>query len=302
MNAPSSAKFPAPCTERQIKLPDGRELCVGSYGSADGRPVIAFHGTPGSHRMWRAGIVAAHTHGFQLIAADRPAYGGSTAHPGRNLTTAMADLAHVVAAYKLEKFGLLGVSGGTPFACAAAAIYGDRITTLGLVSPLAPVAEADMRSHIRLKDRVLFLYASRYPKALAAASMPVSALMRWFPNPMFQLSRLTSGKADRELLGRSDIAAAIVADGMAAAAAGLDGAIADLVIYGQPWGVDFSRITAPSRLWIGTADTIVPVAAAIALGARIKGCEVTRLAGAGHFWIFGAMPEILAGLRLMART
>jgi pimeloyl-ACP methyl ester carboxylesterase len=288
--------------ERQIKLPDGRELCVGRYGPDDGQPIIAFHGTPGSHRMWRAGVEAAHTHGFRLIAADRPGYGGSTAQPGRTITTAVADLAHVVSAYKLDRFGLLGVSGGTPFACAAAATYGDRITTLGLVSPLAPVAEADMRPHIRLKDHVLFLHASRYPRALRAASMPASALMRWFPKPMFQLSRLSAGKADRELLGQSHIAAAIVADGMAAAASGLDGAIADLAIYGQPWGVDFAAITAPTRLWIGTADTIVPVDAAIALGHRIKGCEITRLPGAGHFWIFGAMPEILAGLRATARV
>lgn len=289
-------------SERQIKLPDGRELCVGSYGPDDGAPVIAFHGTPGSHRMWRCGVEAAHRHDFRLIAADRPAYGGSTAHPGRTIATAMADLAHVVSDYGLNRFGLLGVSGGTPFACAAAALYGDRITTLGLVSPLAPVAEADMRPHIRLRDHGLFLHASRYPRVLRAASMPASALIRWFPKPMFQLSRLTAGKADRELLGQSQIAAAIVADGMAAAAAGLDGAIADLGIYGRPWGVDFAAITAPAHLWIGTADTIVPVEAAIALGGRIKGCEITRLPGAGHFWIFSAMPEILAGMRATTRV
>jgi pimeloyl-ACP methyl ester carboxylesterase len=283
--------------EQQLKLPDGRELCIGSYGPDDGQPVIAFHGTPGSHRMWRCGVEAAYASRFRLIAADRPGYGGSSPHPGRTISSALADLAHVVAAYKLDRFGLLGVSGGTPFACSAAACYGNRITALGLVSPLAPVGEVDMRPHLRTRDRLLFLHASRYPRALRAASIPASALMRWFPKPMFQLSRLTAGKADRALLGQSQIAAAIVADGMAAAAAGLDGAIADLAIYGQPWGVDFAAISAPSRLWIGSADTIVPVAAAIALGHRIKGCEITRLPGAGHFWIFSAMPEILADMR-----
>jgi pimeloyl-ACP methyl ester carboxylesterase len=280
--------------ESQIKLPDGRELCVGSYGPDDGQPVIAFHGTPGSHRMWQAGVAAAHTLGFRLIAADRPGYGRSTAQPGRNIATAMADLAHVVEAYKLERFGLLGVSGGTPFACAAAAKYGDRITTLGLVSPLAPVAEPDMRPHIGLKDHLLFLHASRYPRALKVASMPASAMMRWFPQPMVQLSKLLVGKA-----GRFDTV--MIADSIAAGGRGLDGGIADLAIYGQPWGVDFSAITAPSRLWIGTADTVVPVDAAIALGHRINGCEITRLPGAGHFWIFSAMPEILAGMRAKLR-
>jgi pimeloyl-ACP methyl ester carboxylesterase len=281
--------------ERQIKLPDGRELCVGSYGPDDGHPVIAFHGTPGSHRMWRAGIDAAHTHGFRLIAADRPGYGGSTAQPGRTIATAMADLAHVVAAFKLNRFGLLGCSGGTPFACAAAAMYGDRITTFGLVSPLGPVAETDMRQHIGLKDHILFLHASRYPRALRVASMPASAMMRWFPQPMLQVSKLFVGKA-----GRVDTV--ILADSISAAGQGLDGGIADLAIYGRPWGVDFGLITAPSRLWIGTADTVVPVAAAIALGHRIQGCEITRLPGAGHFWIFSAMPEILAGMRATVRA
>ena len=283
--------------EQQLKLPDGRELCVGSYGPDDGQPVIAFHGTPGSRRMWRCGVEAAHTHGFRLIAADRPGYGGSTAHPGRTISTALADLAQVVSAYKLNRFGLLGVSGGTPFACSAAAHYGDRITALGLVSPLAPVAEADMWPHLSWQDRLLFLHASRYPRTLSVASQPVTALIRRFPRAAFHITRLSAGSSDRALLGQSDIAAIYVADGIAGAADGLNGAITDLAIYGQPWGVDFAAITAPSRLWIGSADTIVPVNAAIALGHRIKGCEITRLPGAGHFWIFAAMPEILAGLR-----
>jgi pimeloyl-ACP methyl ester carboxylesterase len=283
--------------ERQLTMPDGRELCVGSYGPDSGQPVIAFHGTPGSHRMWHCGVEAAHTHNFRLIAADRPGYGNSHRHPGRSLATALADLARVVEAYKLDRFGLLGVSGGTPFACSAAAHFGDRITTLGLVSPLAPVAEPDMRPHLRLQDKLLFLHASRYPRALALASRPATALTKAAPGLAFQLMRLSAGRADRALLGQSKTARLLIADGIAGAAAGLDGAIADLGIYGQPWGVDFARITAPARLWIGTADTVVPVGAAVALGGRIGGCEVTQLPGAGHFWIFAAMPEILAALR-----
>ena len=283
--------------EQQLRLPDGRELCVASYGPDGGQPMIAFHGTPGSHRMWHCGVTAAHAHGFRLIAADRPGYGRSTAHPGRTLATALDDLAHVVKAYRLDRFGLLGVSGGTPFACSAAATYGSRITSLGLVSPLAPVADADMRPHLSLRDRLLFLQASRYPRSLSLASKPMTAFIRQFPRAAFQIARLSAGAGDRALLGQSEVAAIYVADGIAGAADGLDGAITDLGIYGRPWGVDFARITAPSCLWIGTADTIVPIKAAIALGHRINGCEITQLPGAGHFWIFAAMPQILAKLR-----
>jgi pimeloyl-ACP methyl ester carboxylesterase len=286
--------------ERILTLAGGRRLCVGTYGDEGGRPVVAFHGTPGSHRMWGTGNAAGRALGYRLIGADRPGYGGSDRQEGRTVATSLDDVAAIAEAFELDRFALLGVSGGTPFACAAAARYGDRVTALALVSPLAPVAEPDMRGHLNFRDRMMFLHAPRYPRALKAACVPAAKLFSKFPGPMFQVVKWTSAKADRRRFEHPE-AAGMVADGIAALADGVNGGLADLAIYGRPWGVDFTRITAPARLWIGTADTIVPVGAAIALGGRIAGCAITELPGEGHFWIFGAMDIVLDGIAKLER-
>ena len=70
-----------------------------------------------------------------------------------------------------------------------------------------------------------------------------------------------------------------------------------MVIFSEAWGVDYACISAPSILWQGLADTIVPVKVALALGRKIPGCRVVELDGEGHFWALRAADEILARLK-----
>ena len=41
----------------------------------------------------------------------------------------------------LERFGLIGISGGGPYAVATAALAGRRVSALALVSPVGPLAD-----------------------------------------------------------------------------------------------------------------------------------------------------------------
>ena len=51
---------------------------------------------------------------------------------------------------------------------------------------------------------------------------------------------------------------------------GMRGPITDLALFSRPWGVDLADIRAPARLWIGTADTAVPLVAARALAQQLS--------------------------------
>jgi pimeloyl-ACP methyl ester carboxylesterase len=68
-------------------------------------------------------------------------------------------------------------------------------------------------------------------------------------------------------------------------------------IFSKPWNIPFDAIRAPALLWQGTADRNVPVSASFRLGELVPGCRVFSLEGAGHYWIFDHIPEVLQAMR-----
>ena len=68
-----------------IDLSDGRTLSLARFGDPEGRPVLYFHGFPGSRLESRFGHRAAEQAGVQIVAVDRPGFGRSTRKPGRRL-------------------------------------------------------------------------------------------------------------------------------------------------------------------------------------------------------------------------
>ena len=73
-----------PLREGSCRLRDGRSLAFAEWGAADGDPLLAFHGAPGS-RLWcpddfQPGKTTTEA-GVRLITVDRPGYGRSD--PGR---------------------------------------------------------------------------------------------------------------------------------------------------------------------------------------------------------------------------
>ena len=125
---------------RLLTLPDGRRLACAEYGDPNGLPVLALHGTPGSRLMFALANGAARVRGIRLIAPERPGYGLSDYRPSESLARIAEDLSAVADAYGLDRFAIIGVSGGAPFAVAAAASMPDRISLLALVCPVGELA------------------------------------------------------------------------------------------------------------------------------------------------------------------
>ncbi|SNT51768.1 Pimeloyl-ACP methyl ester carboxylesterase [Asanoa hainanensis] len=116
-------------------LPDNRVLGWAEYGDPAGAPVVFLHGTPGS-RLSRPddGALA----GIRLITVDRPGYGRST--PARRPTLlGVADaIGALTTSLGIERFGVVGFSGGAPYAVACGARFPHRLTgvvTAGFTGP-----------------------------------------------------------------------------------------------------------------------------------------------------------------------
>ena len=73
-----------------------------------------------------------------VLSFDRPGYGESTVHRGRDLVSATEDIAAVADSFGVGKFYLVGVSAGGTYAWAAASMLSARMRGVLLLSSAGP--------------------------------------------------------------------------------------------------------------------------------------------------------------------
>lgn len=285
-----------------LRLPDGTQVGVAVYGDPAGLPVLAFHGTPASRLMYRKGDAAARKLGLKLIAADRPGYGLSPLDRNGSLASRTAMHVAIADALALDRFALVGVSGGGPYATALASRLSRRITALALVSPMGPVADyvAAGLPRLPLLQRRFFLNMSQRRWLVKPGAALGVAAFRAAPRAFAHLFKTALGGDDRRVLSDPGVLDGLIDMTEEAVRTGAGGAVADFRIFGQPWHVDYAAITAPTTVWAGTADKVVPVPVCVYLARRIPQGRLLTVPGAAHFWILEHVSEVLAQVRAMA--
>ncbi len=124
-------------TSATLVLPDGRKLGYAEYGAPTGQPVIYVPGFPSS-RIEGAGLdPEASKVGARIIAIDRPGYGWSSPHKDRTLLSHAQDIEALANHLGLQRYGVLGISGGGPYALACArALPADKLRAVSIVCGL----------------------------------------------------------------------------------------------------------------------------------------------------------------------
>lgn len=292
-----SAGIPVTDADHTMRLGDGRRFAWREYGMALGRPVLALHGTPGSRFMYAMAHDAAMRAGLRLIAPDRWAYGLTDPHPQPSLSAWAEDAAAFADALELERFSVLGLSGGGPYATATAAVLGDRVEALALVVPVGPIvgplAGPDTLKNIGPKHRFSFTIAGPRPWLIRSAFATFAAMLRVAPGPTVRSLGLGTCEADRELLASPALQDHLARTFGAGLAPGALGSVIDLRMYSSPWDITPESITARTRIWIGDRDGIVPNAAITQLAHLIPGAVTLHLKNQGHFWIAPAHTPVL---------
>jgi pimeloyl-ACP methyl ester carboxylesterase len=289
----SKSKAADAAEDRSIVLSDGRRLGFAEFGAQRGIPVFGFHGTPGSRLMFRLVHEPALRLGIRLIAPDRPGFGRSTYQHGRAISDWADDVRALADELQLERFGVAGISGGGPYAAACAALLPDRIAAAALISPVGPVQPPEGPEAIGPAQYVTFRLLHRLSPAMRGAFTAGRLMFLNAPNSMYRLIMSRAARADRLILARPDIRKNLIEGIAEGLRPGIQGALQEMTIFGRPWNLPFEAIKAPALLWQGTADRNVPVAAALHLARLIPGCELFRIEGAGHYWIFEHMEEVL---------
>jgi pimeloyl-ACP methyl ester carboxylesterase len=275
-----------------VCLADGRIIAFRSFGDRNGQPLLALHGTPGSRLKFSATDAAARALGLYVIAPDRWGYGATSPRPAPSLRAFADDMAALCDQLALARLGVLGVSGGGPYAAAVAAGLGKRVTALALVAPVGPIAETPAAEMGRF-HRLCFGPLARSPRSAALVFGSFRRLIQASPRLAMRVAMARVPPSDRETLRSGDVAARLARTFAVGLAPGTVGPVTDLALFGAAWGVPLESISAPTRLWLGTADRNIPLAAARGLASRIPGAETVELAGEGHLWVARHYGEVI---------
>ncbi|MBJ7520797.1 MAG: alpha/beta hydrolase [Solirubrobacteraceae bacterium] len=275
-----------------LTLPDGRRLGYAEWGSRspDASTVLYFHGAMGSPmRRCAATDAALQTLGLRYVMVHRPGFGASDPQPGRRLGDWPDDVARLADTLGVDRFAVLGVSAGGPYAAACAHRLPDRVTAAAIVSGITPIAGAqDASGALRA--------LARHPRAARRVLGTVVHAVRAQPRLLVAALTLRNGRADAAVLADDEARAIFVESFLAATERGVDPMIEDFLLAAGPWDFDPAEIRRPVHLWHGVNDTTVPVASAYALAATLPDCRAAFAPDEGHFFFRSRMLEILAPL------
>jgi pimeloyl-ACP methyl ester carboxylesterase len=235
-----------------LLLRDGRTLRIHDssqvgISAPDRITIVWHHGSPQTGAALEPLLDAAAERGVRLVSYGRPSYGGSTPRPGRNVASAAHDVEQVANALGIERFAVMGASGGGPHALACAALLPDRVSAVACLASIAP---------FNAEGLDYFGGMAGNGAALRAAAAGRHAREFFAETDEFDPETFTA--ADYAALdGRW---ASLGSDVAAASSEGPDGLIDDDVAYVQPWGFALADITAPVLLVQGGEDRVVPPA------------------------------------------
>lgn len=281
---------------RVHRLANGRRIGLAEYGDLDGLPAIALHGTPGSRSMFALTDTAARERGLRIIAPERPGYGLSDAHHFDTLAEAASDVKAIADGLGLDRFALLGVSGGAPYAVAAASLLKERVLRLLLAGPVGPIADCD---HIRMSHlhRFIFTRMAPSPHAAGAFFLGLRTLIEWAPGAAYHLLLQRVTETDRKVLYRPEVRANLQATIKEGLRMGVEGPLQDLRLYCGKWQLPLGEIALPALIWQSSEDTIIPPDAAYHLAGELPNCRLEIIEGAGHYWVFGEIGRVLDAVR-----
>jgi len=271
-----------------LERPDGRRLAYAEFGAADGFPVLYCHGFPSSRREALLLHASAVANSARIIAADRPGYGDSDDVPGRDLLDWADDLLALANHLGLERFALLGVSGGGPYAVAAAwrlpRQAPGRLAGAALICPLGPIYQARLLHQMSPAVRTSLGVARATPWLVDLIYGGVTAaVLERCPGLVEEVRSMAAPPVDRAVLASGDTAAILNQTVIDAMRQGAVGPRRDLLIYTQDWCLPFAEISQPLQIWHGDQDGTVPIEHARWYADHLPAARLTELPGEGHY-------------------
>jgi pimeloyl-ACP methyl ester carboxylesterase len=290
-----------PRAEGRFYLPGGRRIGYAEYGDPSGAVVLWFHGTPGARRQFPLlGRRAANKLGLRVVVVERPGSGLSDPHPYAAVADWATDMAHVADALGAQRLGVVGLSGGGPYALACGAVppLAARVAGVAVLGGTVPsVGPETIAGSVGDLARRFAPMLSELRRPLAALSTGLLAPLIPFAHYAYRAYSGISPEGDKRVFADPEIEGMFVDDIVLAIRGRCQAVIDDARLFGRDWGFRLANVKVPVRWWHGDADPLVPLAAAQAAVSRLPDAELILLPGRSHLGGFAQADEVLEFIR-----
>lgn len=287
-----------PRFEGALRLPGRRRLGYAEFGPAGGKPLLWFHGTPGARRQISPQArVLAHEAGVRIVSVERPGIGESTPHLYRRVVDFARDVERLADALGIERFGVVGLSGGGPYALACAHQMPERVVAVAVLGGVAPAVGPDAA------PGGASALIRTFAPLMRRARQPVGGMLRGLVRVLEPLAdqavdlfarQMPPG--DRRVFEDPAARSMFVEDLLLGSRRHMQALCLDVAMFGRHWGFELADIEVPVHLFYGDADIIVPVHHGEHLAERIPGARLQIRPGEGHLGGLGASHEVFEAI------
>ena len=273
---------------------NGRRIQFGILGARDLVKVVFYsHGFPACRLEASIAHGVARDLGITVVALDRPGFGGSDWYRERRIEDWADDVLLVAAHLGVDRFGILGVSGGTPTAVAAAALLPERVTQLVVVSGVAPMYDPAALSGMHVVNKALLKIGQRFGALGRFAIGAIATLWRLVPGAAQVWFSSVLPKADMDIVTRPEVGVILARNIKESLRPGVRGVMTEFTLLLSDWRGLPSKVSVPTSIWHGDEDTYVPMSMAEILHKSIPHSRFQQVKGGGHFMIVDRLRPVL---------
>jgi pimeloyl-ACP methyl ester carboxylesterase len=258
---------------------------IHELGDPDGFAVVFHNGTPCSRLMPEWWDAPARERGLRMIGIDRPGYGNAAAEPNRSLRSVAEATAALMDDLGVDRFAVIGVSGGGPCALACGAFLPDRV--VAVISGAGSSGFDEAVDGAAMSPEELELTREQALRPTAAGRQ---ALARFY-DP--EIENLRNADVDGFMSAVGEDPAAATPEQRATTAyvleaiqeairPGRDGWLDDGLAMVRPWGFALADIRQPVAVWHSEDDAMVAIEHGRRLVAAIPNAEPYLVDGLGH--------------------
>ena len=235
--------------------------------------------------------------GLRLIAVDRPGMGLSDFQLNRHFGDWPADVKELADALGLERFSVLGFSGGTPYALTCALKIPERLISVGLVGIEAPFSLPGMTQDIN-QQSLQFLKLNRDKPWLARLIQTMMGLTaRLAPASLIAQSLSALPEPDKAVLAQPKVRKAFLHMIQESMRRGTHGPQVDTALMVSPWDFNPADIRTLVQMWQGEKDVDAPPVMARYMNSTIPDSKITFYPEEGHLSVLvNHLEEILTTL------
>lgn len=253
-------------------------------GPEEGSVIVAHGGTPDDGKLFPETLEEGTQRGMRHVSYARPGYVHSDRHEKRSVADCAADVAAIADAFGIERFHVVGWSGGGPHALACAALLPDRVISAATVAGAAPHDAEGLDWSAGMGDENI--------EELGLAERGADALRPWLENQAEEIRAATPddllrilgdlvSEPDRAMLN-SDYAELSHASLQASISTGVFGWLDDDLAFVRSWGFSLDEIQVPVSIWQGREDRFVPITHGEWLAENVPGARSHLLENEGH--------------------